>query len=60
MTVKTPFFNVSHNSTPLTLMLGPLQDALNDLSASAPIPYSASPDAAQRNSLRLLAGEHAA
>jgi len=54
---KTLFFsNVSHEfRTPLTLMLGPVQDALNDSSASALDPVQRQRlDVAQRNSLRLL------
>ena len=54
---KTLFFsNVSHEfRTPLTLMLGPVQDALNDSSASALDPVQRRRlDVAQRNSLRLL------
>jgi PAS domain S-box-containing protein len=54
---KTLFFsNVSHEfRTPLTLMLGPIQDALTDRSASAldQIQHQRL-DVAQRNSLRLL------
>jgi signal transduction histidine kinase len=51
---KTAFFsNVSHEfRTPLTLMLGPLRDALED--PSLPAPLRAQLDVAQRNSLRLL------
>jgi len=54
---KTLFFsNVSHEfRTPLTLMLGPVQDALNDTSASALDPKQRQRlDVAQRNSQRLL------
>ena len=54
---KTLFFsNVSHEfRTPLTLMLGPVQDALNDSTASALDPVQRQRlDVAQRNSLRLL------
>jgi PAS domain S-box-containing protein len=54
---KTLFFsNVSHEfRTPLTLMLGPVQDALNDSSVSALDPVQRQRlDVAQRNSLRLL------
>ena len=51
---KTAFFsNVSHEfRTPLTLMLGPIEDAL----ASAELPAALRPqlDVAHRNSLRLL------
>jgi PAS domain S-box-containing protein len=54
---KTLFFsNVSHEfRTPLTLMLGPLQDALNDSSAAALDPIQRERlEVAQRNSQRLL------
>jgi signal transduction histidine kinase/CheY-like chemotaxis protein len=54
---KTLFFsNVSHEfRTPLTLMLGPVEDALNDSSAAALDPVQRQRlDVAQRNSLRLL------
>jgi PAS domain S-box-containing protein len=54
---KTLFFsNVSHEfRTPLTLMLGPVQDALNDSSAAALDPMQRQRlDVAHRNSLRLL------
>jgi PAS domain S-box-containing protein len=54
---KTLFFsNVSHEfRTPLTLMLGPVEDALNDTSASALDPVQRQRlDFAQRNSQRLL------
>ena len=54
---KTLFFsNVSHEfRTPLTLMLGPVEDALNDTSASALDPVQRQRlDVAQRNSMRLL------
>jgi PAS domain S-box-containing protein len=51
---KTAFFsNVSHEfRTPLTLMLGPLNDLLSD--NTLPEPLKESVDAAQRNALRLL------
>jgi signal transduction histidine kinase/CheY-like chemotaxis protein len=51
---KTLFFsNVSHEfRTPLTLMLGPLEDTLN--SADLPSQHREKLDAAHRNSLRLL------
>jgi PAS domain S-box-containing protein len=54
---KTLFFsNVSHEfRTPLTLMLGPVEDALNDSSAAALDPVQRLRlDVAKRNSLRLL------
>ena len=54
---KTAFFsNVSHEfRTPLTLMLAPLEDALNDTSAAAlPPEQRARLSVAHRNSLRLL------
>jgi PAS domain S-box-containing protein len=54
---KTAFFsNVSHEfRTPLTLMLAPLEDALNDASAAALPPVQRERlDVAHRNSLRLL------
>jgi signal transduction histidine kinase/CheY-like chemotaxis protein len=52
--VKTAFFsNVSHEfRTPLTLMLGPLEDAL--ASADLPLTERLKLDTAHRNSLRLL------
>ena len=51
---KTLFFsNVSHEfRTPLTLMLGPLQDALED--SDLPVPLRSQLDIAYRNSQRLL------
>ncbi len=54
---KTLFFsNVSHEfRTPLTLMLGPIEDALNDASASALNDVQRNRlDVAHRNSMRLL------
>ena len=54
---KTLFFsNVSHEfRTPLTLMLGPIQDALNDSSSAALNQIQRQRlNVAQRNSLRLL------
>jgi PAS domain S-box-containing protein len=54
---KTTFFsNVSHEfRTPLTLMLGPIEDMLNDASATAPAQvHRGRLETAHRNSLRLL------
>ncbi|MFZ2007108.1 MAG: ATP-binding protein, partial [Stellaceae bacterium] len=54
---KTTFFsNVSHEfRTPLTLMLGPIEDVLNDSSSTALAPiHRGRLETAHRNSLRLL------
>jgi len=53
---KTAFFsNVSHEfRTPLTLMLGPIEDALNDRMNLLPDRQQKRLDLAHRNSLRLL------
>jgi PAS domain S-box-containing protein len=53
---KTTFFsNVSHEfRTPLTLMLGPVEDALNDVSAPLPPQQRVRLETAHRNSMRLL------
>ncbi len=53
---KTAFFsNVSHEfRTPLTLMLGPLEDALANAHGALPPEAAASLSVAHRNSLRLL------
>jgi len=53
---KTTFFsNVSHEfRTPLTLMLGPLEDVLTESAAVLPSGVRQSLESAHRNSLRLL------
>lgn len=53
---KTTFFsNVSHEfRTPLTLMLGPLEDNLADSSVTVPPEYREREHLAHRNALRLL------
>jgi PAS domain S-box-containing protein len=53
---KTAFFsNVSHEfRTPLTLMIGPLQDLLADGADALPLPAATAVDVAHRNGLRLL------
>ncbi|MYM31343.1 response regulator [Duganella sp. CY15W] len=52
---KTQFFsNVSHEfRTPLTLLLGPVQDALEDADASLPLAQRERLQIVQRNALRL-------
>ena len=54
--VKTTFFsNVSHEfRTPLTLMIGPIEDALNDTATILPAAQRNRLELARRNSLRLL------
>ncbi len=54
--VKTTFFsNVSHEfRTPLTLMIGPIEDALNDTTVVLPPEQRNRLEVARRNSLRLL------
>jgi PAS domain S-box-containing protein len=53
---KTAFFsNVSHEfRTPLTLMIGPLQDMLASGADTLPVPVATAVDVAHRNGLRLL------
>jgi PAS domain S-box-containing protein len=53
---KTAFFsNVSHEfRTPLTLMMGPLEDAIADADTSLPLAQKERLQTAHRNSLRLL------
>jgi signal transduction histidine kinase/DNA-binding response OmpR family regulator len=53
---KTAFFsNVSHEfRTPLTLMLGPIEDALDDVSTGLASPQRDRLEVARRNALRLL------
>jgi PAS domain S-box-containing protein len=53
---KTAFFtNISHEfRTPLTLILGPVEDALADASAALPSAQRARLDVARRNARRLL------
>ena len=53
---KTAFFsNVSHEfRTPLTLMIGPLQDLLAGGDDTLPVPVATAVDVAHRNGLRLL------
>src|SRR6201999_3135929 len=53
--LKTQFFaNISHEfRTPLTLMLGPLDDAMGDAAAPLPLRQRQRIEVAQRNGLRL-------
>ena len=53
---KTEFFtNISHEfRTPLTLILGPVEDALADTAAGLPQPQRTRLEIARRNALRLL------
>ena len=54
--LKTTFFSsVSHEfRTPLTLMLGPIEDALGDASVELPEAHRSRMDIVHRNALRLL------